>query len=118
MTTRYRVAGTDDFTDDSDRIICEVDGLEIGVFYVDGEYYALANYCVHQGAPLCEGQVAGEMAVDDNWEWQYDHDPCVVTCPWHEWKFDLETGVNISDERYVTPTFETEVEDGAVYVLR
>ena len=57
--------------------IVNVAGREIGVFNVDGRYFALANRCPHEGYPLVEGNIAGG---------------CVLTCNWHNWKFDLESG--------------------------
>jgi hypothetical protein len=73
--TRYNVASTDEFDGDGERILVEVDGLEIAVFRVDGEYYALTNYCVHQGGPLCEGKLTGKMSVgDDGVSWEYEED--------------------------------------------
>jgi nitrite reductase/ring-hydroxylating ferredoxin subunit len=117
--TRYKIATTDEFDGDGTRVLVEVDGLEIAVFRVDGEYHALANYCVHQGGPLCEGKLTGRMSVgDDGVSWEYDGDQRYVVCPWHEWKFDVTTGRNVSDERYVTPTFEVTVEGEDVYVVR
>ncbi|MDQ2907952.1 MAG: non-heme iron oxygenase ferredoxin subunit [Candidatus Eremiobacteraeota bacterium] len=49
---------------------------EVGVFNVDGTFYAIDNTCPHQGGPLADGWIDG----------------CVVTCPWHSWAFDLRTG--------------------------
>ena len=37
--------------------IVTVAGREIGVFNVDGEYFALANRCPHEGGPLCQGRI-------------------------------------------------------------
>jgi 3-phenylpropionate/trans-cinnamate dioxygenase ferredoxin subunit len=34
-----------------------VAGREIGVFFVDGEYFALRHRCPHQGGPLCAGHL-------------------------------------------------------------
>jgi len=117
--TKHRVASTNEFDDDRSRVLAEIGGLEVAVFYVDGEYHALANHCVHQGGPLCEGPVTGKMEVgDDGLSWEYDDDPRYVVCPWHEWTFDVTTGKNVSDERYVTPTFEVSIENGDVYVHR
>jgi nitrite reductase/ring-hydroxylating ferredoxin subunit len=122
VTRRHRVASVDDLASDGDRVLVDVDGQEIGVFRVDGEFYALANYCVHEGGPLCEGAVVGEMSVgDDGLAWEYDDDDGAerfVVCPWHEWTFDVTTGEHVGDSRYVTPTFDVEVDDGDVYVLR
>ena len=32
-----------------------IEGREIGVFNVHGEFYALRNRCPHQGGALCKG---------------------------------------------------------------
>ena len=37
------------------RKIVEVEGMSIGVFFVDGEWYALQNSCLHRGGPVCHG---------------------------------------------------------------
>lgn len=117
--TRYKVAKTDEFDSDGARVLVEVDGLEIAVFRIDGKYHALANYCVHQGGPLCEGKLTGKMSVgDDGVSWEYEEDERYVVCPWHEWKFDVTTGRNVSDERYVVPNLEVTVEDEDIYITR
>ncbi len=38
----------------------------VGVYNIDGALYAIANYCSHEGAPLCAGYVGGttEFAPD------------------------------------------------------
>ena len=53
-----------------------VDGRVVGVFLIDGEYFAINDLCPHMGASLASGHVE-------------DH---AVTCPWHAWRFDLTTG--------------------------
>lgn len=32
----------------------EVNGIEIALFNVDGDYHALSNRCPHQRAPICK----------------------------------------------------------------
>lgn len=119
MTRRYKVARADDFEADGDRVIREVEGVEIAVFRVDGDYYALANYCVHQGGPLCDGELTGRVYVqDDGWAWRYEDTDRYVLCPWHGWMFDVTTGKNVDVARYSVPTYEVEVVDGDVYVVR
>lgn len=116
--TRHKVADEGELATDGDRVVAEVDGKEVAVFRIGGEYYAALNYCVHQGGPLCEGELTGEMMVgDDNWEWLYDEEERIITCPWHGWKFDMTTGENIQDHRYVIPQYEVIVTDGDVYVV-
>lgn len=118
MPTRQKVADVADL-ETGDRAFAEIEGVEVAVFNVEGEYYAMANYCVHQGGPLCEGELRGRMGIgEDGWEWTYDDTERDVVCPWHGWAFDVTTGESVDDDRYAVPTFEVEVEDGAVYVQR
>lgn len=53
------------------------DEVEIAIFKVDGEIYALSNICPHQHTALIYNGFIEEG--------------CVV-CPAHGWKFDLKTG--------------------------
>lgn len=50
--------------------------LEIAIFMVDGEYFALRNFCPHRGGPIAEGIISGNL----------------VTCPYHDWTFEISTG--------------------------
>ena len=115
---RHHIADVEEFDGDGSKIIAEVSGQEIAVFRLAGEFYAVANYCPHQAAPLCEGVLTGKVGVaDDGWELTYD-DEVYIECPWHSWQFDVRTGENAADDRYRVPTYEVEVSDGGVYVLR
>jgi nitrite reductase/ring-hydroxylating ferredoxin subunit len=40
-----------------ERRIVSIGKLEIGIFNVDGRYYALPNVCLHQFGPLCTGRI-------------------------------------------------------------
>ncbi len=40
-----------------DRRIVTQNGLEIGVFRVNGAFYAYQNQCAHRGAPVCQGKI-------------------------------------------------------------
>jgi len=105
--------------EEGSRVFIEIEGVEVAIFNVEGEYHAIANYCVHQGGPLCEGELRGRYGVgSDGWEWTYDDTEKNVVCPWHGWKFDVTTGQSTDDERYVTPTYDVEVEDGEIFVVR
>lgn len=48
----------------------------LALFNVNGQIYAISNTCPHQGGPLGEGILNGE----------------IVTCPWHNWKYNVRTG--------------------------
>lgn len=119
MSSRTRVASVSEFEGDRSRIITEVKGQEVAVFHHEDEFYALANYCVHQSGPLCEGGLTGyaEMA-DDGWDWDFDREEKYVSCPWHGWVFDITTGENVKDDQYRVPSYDVEIEDGDVFVRR
>jgi nitrite reductase/ring-hydroxylating ferredoxin subunit len=53
-----------------------VNGRKIGVFNVNGTFYAIEDQCTHRGAPLSEGECEGTEVI----------------CPWHGARFDLATG--------------------------
>lgn len=55
-------------------------GRQVALFVVEGEVQACNNRCPHEGYPLCEG------ALDATG---------VLTCQWHNWKFDLRSGTNL-----------------------
>lgn len=76
------------------RKIVEIAGRSIGVFNVDGNFYALRNSCPHQGAPLCLGSVGTTPSASDPGEFRWSEAP-VLSCPWHGWEFDLATGRSV-----------------------
>jgi nitrite reductase/ring-hydroxylating ferredoxin subunit len=43
---------------DGERKIVIDDKVEIGVFRIDGAFYAWRNDCPHQGGPVCQGRTS------------------------------------------------------------
>ena len=41
---------------EGERRVVELGGRSVGVFRLDGDYFALADRCPHRGAPLCSEQ--------------------------------------------------------------
>jgi len=116
----HEVADINDLQEEGSRIIVEIEGQEIAVFKYNDEYYAVANYCIHQAGPLCEGGLTDRITLsDDGWGWTYEGDGknCIV-CPWHGWRFDITTGKSVDDGRYRVPTYDVEVTDGKIHVIR
>jgi nitrite reductase/ring-hydroxylating ferredoxin subunit len=100
----------------TDRVVADVEGREIAVFNLDGEYHAVANYCVHQGGPACEGLLSGTVSVSEGMELSYEQEGEIVACPWHGWEFDVRTGEHLARPQYRLPTYDVVTEDGEVYV--
>lgn len=77
------------------RKIIEAEGKSIGVFNLQGTYYALRNLCPHQFAPLCLGKVTGYCENSEVGEFRWARDGEILRCPWHAWEFDIKTGRSI-----------------------
>lgn len=94
MKKRYRVCTVGELPPGSRKIV-EIDGKSIGVFNVNGEFYALRNICPHQFAPLCLGKVTGYNAPSEVGVYDWCREGEIVRCPWHAWEFDIKTGRSI-----------------------
>ena len=68
---------------------------EILLAKVDGKIYAIDNACSHSGYPLHEGTLDG----------------CVVTCAWHDARFDVRSGAVLSPGRELKPLKRYDVVD-------
>jgi len=92
------------------RAIVSTGSREVGVFNIDGDLFAIANACPHQLAPLCEGRLTGEVRAPAVGEYELTRENRVVRCPWHGWKFDLETGESVFNPHVRTGTYDVAVE--------
>ena len=65
-------------------------GKQIAVFNTPDGIRACDNRCPHEGYPLSEGSLSPD---------------CILTCNWHNWKFNLDTGENLfgGDELRIYP---------------
>ena len=73
----------------------------IGVYNCGGTLYALEDRCSHDDGPLCEG----------DWE----PDLCVVVCPRHGSRFDIQTGIPMTLPAFVAVrTFPVRVQNGMI----
>jgi len=86
----------------------------IGVFNVDGEFYALKNTCPHMGGPLCKGRVRGTSAAqlpeDGQPEVHWVRHGEIIACPWHHWEFEIKTGKTIFESRQKVRTYPVAIE--------
>ena len=115
------VGREEEFEDRGRKVIAQGD-LEIGVFFVDGEFFAYENKCVHQGGPVCQGRILnrvvellGEDKTSQGLTWS-DEDVHIV-CPWHGYEFNIKTGVHPGYKNARLRNFEVKVSDGEVHVI-
>ena len=102
----------------SSRRIVSVKGREIGVFNVNGIYYALRNLCPHQSAPLCLGELTGLAVSDEPGEIEWTREGEILRCPWHGWEFDILNGRTIFESRARVKTYDVRVEKEALERLK
>lgn len=88
---------------DGDRIVLQLEGREIAVFRVQNEFYAVTNWCIHQGGPVCDGMLTGlkkanfdKKSSETTVRWEREGE--ILRCPWHAWEFDITTGNCIVDD--------------------
>tara|TARA_Y100000310_G_scaffold281722_1_gene302426 strand:- start:56228 stop:56536 length:309 start_codon:yes stop_codon:yes gene_type:complete len=99
MTDFVTVAKTDEVKEGQGKVV-EANGKTVALFNVEGKIYAIDNKCAHKQGPLGEGICEGN----------------VVTCPWHQWKFDVTTGVSPVNPQAKVATYEVQVERDEVKV--
>ena len=75
-------------------------GLSVLLVRVEGELHAVANKCAHMACPLEGGKLEGAH----------------LTCPCHDWRFDVRTGQFLDAPELRIATYATRVEDGKVLV--
>ena len=92
-------------------------GREIGVFNLDGEFFALVNRCPHQGAALCTGAVVSRLEAPLPGEYLLTRPGTMLRCPWHCWEFDIRTGQSWCEPEDVKArTYPVAVEPGGSLV--
>ena len=99
MANFTRVAGTSDLKPGENKVV-NVNGIDVALFNVDGQFFAISNTCLHRGGPLGEGFLEED----------------VVTCPWHGWKFNVKTGVSPVVPTAKVATYQVKVEGNDVMV--
>lgn len=80
MPTDWQFAQELDKLKNNGVLMARVSGKQIALFDTKNGVKACDNRCPHEGYPLSEGNLSTD---------------CVLTCNWHNWKFDVETGENL-----------------------
>jgi 3-phenylpropionate/trans-cinnamate dioxygenase ferredoxin subunit len=75
-------------------------GVGVLLVRVGDELFAIANKCAHMACPLEGGSLEG----------------AVLTCPCHDWRFDVRSGRSLDAPELGIETFATKVEGGKVLV--
>jgi nitrite reductase/ring-hydroxylating ferredoxin subunit len=79
----------------------KVSGEPFAVCNVAGSLHAVRGICPHQGGPLGQGALHGNMLV----------------CPWHAWEFDCLTGEHDYNPAVTVETISVVVKDNEVSLV-
>ena len=81
--------------------LVDVDGTEVAIFNIGGQYFAIQDVCTHDGGTLADGEV-------DGFE---------IECPRHGARFDLRTGKVTAPPAYEDITiYQVRIHDNRVQV--
>ena len=84
--------------------LVDAGSMTIGVYNCGGRILAIEDRCSHDDGPLCEG------------EW--DSEACVVVCPRHGSRFDLESGIPMTLPAFqAVPIFPASIRDDGTVVV-
>ena len=75
-------------------------GVNVLLARISGAIYAISGKCAHMGCPLFTGKLEGYT----------------VTCPCHDWRFDVRTGKFLDAAELGLAVYSTKSEAGKVFV--
>ena len=94
------VAAVDSF-DNGSHVVVDVDDVDVVVFNLDGEFFAIEDVCTHDGSEISSGCLKGDE----------------IECPRHAARFSIRTGEVTAPPAYEPiDTFPVRVVEGVVQV--
>jgi 3-phenylpropionate/trans-cinnamate dioxygenase ferredoxin component len=86
---------------DGEHVTVDVDGVEVAVFKLEGQFFAIEDVCTHDGAEIASGVLDGDEII----------------CPRHGARFCIKTGAVKSPPAYEDITcYPVRIESGIVQV--
>jgi nitrite reductase (NADH) small subunit len=114
------IGAASEFSDPGRKIV-GFGNFEVGVFKLDGEFYAYLNLCPHMGGPVCQGKMIAkveEIIADDRTSkgMAFSKTKMHIVCPWHGFEFDIRTGIHPGNARARLRKIKVQVTDGEVVI--
>lgn len=100
MTLFLDIGALNDIPPQGARLVKTAQGCVAVFRSADDQVFALDNQCPHKGGPLSEGIVHGTS----------------VTCPLHNWVFDMNTGKAQGSDEGAVRTYATKVQQGRILI--
>ena len=86
---------------DGEHIVVDVDGVDVALFKIDGQFYAIEDVCSHDGTEIASGDLEGDEIV----------------CPRHGARFCVKTGeVKCAPAYENIASYPVRVESGRVLI--
>lgn len=98
-----KVLTLDELPEGSSKIV-KVKNAKVAIFHYNGKITAIGNACLHKGGPLGLGCV------------EKKYDGLYVTCPWHGWEYNIETGKAPKDFKDQQSVYEIKTEGNDILV--
>lgn len=95
-----RVCKEDSLVEGAVRIVIADSHLVILAWLDNGAIKAFQGVCPHTNQPMAEA----------------DFDGTTLTCPFHQWTWDLSTGAPIQPQESALAEYPVKIEDGIVYI--
>lgn len=84
-----------------EKVVIDLDGTDVAIFNIAGEFYAIEDACTHDGAEIASGELIGDEII----------------CPRHGARFCVKTGAVKCAPAYENiATFPIRIENGVVQV--
>jgi 3-phenylpropionate/trans-cinnamate dioxygenase ferredoxin subunit len=86
---------------EGENTVVNVDGIDVAIFKIDGQCYAISDLCTHDGGEIASGTVEGDEII----------------CPRHGARFCIKTGEVKSPPAYENiDCFPIRIERGRIQV--
>jgi nitrite reductase/ring-hydroxylating ferredoxin subunit len=109
---RHIVATTSEIAPGGHKVVT-LEGRELVVFHVNGQFFALLNRCPHEGAPLSRAACVAHLTSPAPGHFRRTRVGEMLRCAWHGWEFDIRTGQSYCDpERLRVRSYPVAVEAG------
>ena len=82
------------------KMLVEYEDEDVGLFNIDGEYYAISDVCTHDDGPLVEGALDGEYVI----------------CPRHGARFNVKTGEQTMPAYAPVPRYSVKIEGDDILI--
>ena len=99
MSEFIKVAKTSDLKP-GEKMLVEYEEEDVGLFNLDGEFYAISDVCTHDDGPLVEGTLDGD---------------CII-CPRHGARFNVKTGEQTMPAFAPVPLYEVKIDGDDILI--